>query len=50
MAVNHQAEIIRAFFQEGAKWGVRIDYSLEDKPLGTAGPLTLIKGLFKHAY
>ena len=26
MAVNHQAEIVRAFFQDGERWGVRIDY------------------------
>ncbi|CDN57307.1 Putative sugar-phosphate nucleotide transferase (plasmid) [Neorhizobium galegae bv. officinalis bv. officinalis str. HAMBI 1141] len=45
MAVNHQAEIIKAFFQDGAKWGVRIDYSLEDRPLGTMGALTLIPDL-----
>lgn len=45
MAVNHQAEIIRAFFQDGAKWGVKIDYSLEDKPLSTMGPLRLIRDL-----
>jgi len=45
MAVNHQAEIIRAFFQGGAKWGVKIDYSLEDKPLSTMAPLRLIRDL-----
>lgn len=45
MAVNHQAEIIRAFFQDGAKWGVKIDYSLEDKALSTMAPLTLISDL-----
>jgi len=45
MAVNHQAEIIRAFFQNGAKWGVKIDYSLEDKPLSTMAPLRLIRDL-----
>jgi len=45
MAVNHQAEIIRAFFQDGAKWGVKIDYSLEDKPLSTMAPLRLIRAL-----
>ncbi|MCK4822743.1 nucleotidyltransferase family protein, partial [bacterium] len=45
MAVNHQAEIIRAFFQEGEKWGIKIDYSLEDEPLGTMGPLQLISDL-----
>lgn len=45
LAVNHQAEIIKAFFRDGSKWGIRIDYSLEDKPLGTMGPLKLIKDL-----
>ena len=45
MAVNHQAEIIRAFFQDGARWGVKIDYSLEDKPLSTMAPLRLIRDL-----
>lgn len=45
MAVNHQAEIIKAFFQDGSKWNVKIDYSLEDKPLSTMGPLKLIPNL-----
>jgi NDP-sugar pyrophosphorylase family protein len=45
LAVNHQAEIIKAFFMDGSKWGIRVDYSLEDKPLGTMGPLKLIKDL-----
>jgi NDP-mannose synthase len=45
MAVNHQAEIIRAFFQNGEKWGIKIDYSLEHKPLGTMAPLRLIRDL-----
>lgn len=45
LAVNHQAEIIKAFFMDGSKWGIRIDYSLEDKPLGTMGPLKLISNL-----
>jgi NDP-sugar pyrophosphorylase family protein len=48
MAVNHQAELIKAFFQDGAKWRLRIDYSLEDKPLGTMGPLRLIGDLPEH--
>jgi NDP-sugar pyrophosphorylase family protein len=45
MAVNHQAELIKAFFGDGAKWGTAIDYSLEDSPLGTMGPLKLIGDL-----
>lgn len=48
LAVNHQAEIIKAFFQNGERWGIRIDYSLEDQPLGTMGPLRLIQDLPEH--
>lgn len=48
MAVNHQAELIKAFFGDGSKWGTLIDYSLEYKPLGTMGPLRLIPDLPDH--
>ena len=43
MAVNHQANLIKAFFGDGEQWGVRIDYSLESQPLSTIGPLRLIR-------
>src|SRR5256885_16142934 len=45
MAGKHQAELIKAFFQDGRKCGMRVDYSPADKPLGTTGPLRLIRGL-----
>ena len=45
MAVNHQADVIKAFFTDGSKWGVKIDYSLELSDLGTMGPLRLINDL-----
>ena len=45
MAVNHQADIIKAFFGNGGRWGVKIDYSLETSPLSTMGPLRLIRDL-----
>jgi NDP-mannose synthase len=36
---------MRAFFQDGSHLGLKICYSYEDTPLGTAGPLALIDGL-----
>lgn len=48
MAVNHQAELIKAFFGDGSKWRIGIDYSLEHEPLGTIAPLRLIPDLPEH--
>lgn len=48
MAVNHQANLMQAFFGNGSQWGIRIDYSLELEPLGTVAPLALIPDLPEH--
>jgi NDP-sugar pyrophosphorylase family protein len=45
LTVGHLAHLLRTFFLDGAPWGVKISYSYEDVPLGTAGPLSLIEGL-----
>lgn len=45
ITLNHFAEIIKAYFGNGEKFGVKIDYSLESIPLSTMGPLKLIKDL-----
>ena len=45
LTVGHMAELLKAFFQNGEKLGLKITYSYEEKPLGTAGPLSLIDGL-----
>jgi NDP-sugar pyrophosphorylase family protein len=45
MAVNHQANLIKAFFGNGEQWNVAIDYSLESRALSTIAPLTLIDDL-----
>lgn len=41
-SVNYLKEQIQAYFQDGSAWGVRIQYLEEDKPLGTAGALSLL--------
>jgi NDP-sugar pyrophosphorylase family protein len=45
LAVGYLSELIQAYFQDGSRWGVNIDYSLETEPLGTAGPLAQIPDL-----
>jgi NDP-mannose synthase len=39
LAVNHLGHLIESYFGDGSKYGVRIRYGREDKPLGTAGAL-----------
>lgn len=45
LTVGHLSELLRAFFQDGERFGIKIRYSYEDQPLGTAGPLSLVDGL-----
>jgi NDP-mannose synthase len=45
LAVNHQANLIKAFFGDGEPWNVHIDYSLESLPLSTIAPLRLVGDL-----
>jgi len=42
LAVNHLHHLIRAFCGDGRGFGLRIEYCLEEQPLGTAGPLALM--------
>lgn len=45
LTVGHLASLLRTFFQDGNNLGLKIRYSYEDQPLGTAGPLSLIDTL-----
>lgn len=45
LAVGHLAELLMAYCGDGSKFGVKLDYSREEKPLGTSGPLALIPNL-----
>ena len=42
LAVNYKAEMIKSHFGDGTKFGVDIQYIHEDKPIGTAGALSLL--------
>ena len=45
LTVGHLAQLLQAFFQDGESLGLRLRYSYEDTPLGTAGPLSLVENL-----
>src|SRR5262249_5834150 len=48
LAINHMGDLIRAYFGDGEKFGVKLRYSLEPEPLGTFGPLRLLDDLPEH--
>lgn len=45
LTVGHLSELLKAFFQDGHQWGLHIEYSYEETPLGTAGPIALVNDL-----
>ena len=46
LAVSRQSEpLLSAYFGDGRQFGVKIQYVREEKPLGTAGPLSIIPDL-----
>jgi NDP-mannose synthase len=45
ISLNHMAQLIQSFLGDSSKWGIKLDYCVEDNPLSTIGPLTLINDL-----
>jgi NDP-mannose synthase len=39
LAIGHLGSLIRAFVGDGSRWGLEVDYSEEEQPLSTIGPL-----------
>lgn len=48
VAVGHQAQLIMAYFGDGRRFGIDIDYSVEERPLSTIAPLRLVPDLPDH--
>jgi NDP-sugar pyrophosphorylase family protein len=42
LAVGYMSQLFQAFFEDGKRLGLGISYSLEEEPLGTAGPIGLV--------
>ena len=43
IATNYKSDYVRSFIGDGSKYGVSVVFSQEDKPLGTCGPLSLLR-------
>ena len=46
ISVGYQGELIKAFCADGARFGLSVKYVDEEEPLGTAGPLSLMRDYF----
>lgn len=43
LATNYKSDYIEKFFGDGSRYGIKLEISKEEIPLGTAGPLLLLK-------
>jgi NDP-sugar pyrophosphorylase family protein len=50
ITVGNLAALIRTYFFDGREFGLKITYSYENMPLGTAGPLALVPGLTENFF
>lgn len=50
VCVNYKSEIIKDYFKDGKDFGVHITYNDEEKKMGTAGALGLIKYKFEKPF
>jgi dTDP-glucose pyrophosphorylase len=50
LCVNYKSDIIKDYFKDGSEFGVEIEYIYENKRMGTAGALSLLKNKPKEAF
>lgn len=50
ITTGYLGSLIRALCGDGSKWGANIEYTKENEPLGTIGPLTLVNGNLNETF
>jgi len=50
VATNYKSELVKAYLGTGSKYGVRITFSEETQPLGTCGPLSLLRDMLDEPF
>jgi len=45
LTLNHMAHLFIAVIGDGSRWGINIEYYIEDTPLGTAGAIKLVNNI-----
>ncbi len=50
LVVGHLGHIIQDYFEDGSRWNVKIEYFVEEEPLGTAGSFYYLKNIIKDDF
>jgi NDP-sugar pyrophosphorylase family protein len=50
LAVGYLSDYIVSYFGDGKKWGIKISYSIDNRPLGTAGTIKYAQKYFKKDF
>lgn len=50
VATNYRSELLEAYLGDGSRFGVPVRISREDVPLGTCGPLSLLRDEFDEPF
>jgi NDP-sugar pyrophosphorylase family protein len=48
LSVNHLAQVIEDYFEDGSKYGTKIEYLREEDPLGSGGAISLLPEIPEH--
>mgnify|MGYP001615986662 CR=1 FL=1 len=50
ISTSYLPEVIKNYFEDGSKWGVKIKYSIETSPLGTSGSLNNFREFINETF
>ncbi len=50
VTTGYQGKLIRAYFDDGSKFGVKVDYTIEEEALGTVGALSLARDRLTESF
>jgi NDP-sugar pyrophosphorylase family protein len=50
IATNYKADYVESFIGDGQRLGVKVWFSKEEKPLGTCGPLSLLRNTLQESF
>src|ERR1700692_4825799 len=46
LLTSYRSQVISDYFGDGARWGIHLDYLVDENPLGTAGAVLAVLGKF----